>query len=169
MPQGQPSLSQVPSRGRCARRRYVSPLNRYLNLGRARTLRYPELETPPYRQLDPRRGMAAAAEAERRRRRKVKLLLTNILGTNGQPSVTHVPFFFVRITPCTTFPIEKVLFNLPLLGPIFHFWVAKEHLHGICYRPTCSGCRSPITRNGLFCSCNFGPFLMNHRSYDGKK
>jgi hypothetical protein len=64
--------------------------------------------------------MAAAAEAERRRR-KVKLLLTNILGTNGQPSVTHVPFFFVRITPCTTFPIEKVLFNLPLLGPIFHF------------------------------------------------
>jgi hypothetical protein len=44
--------------------------------------------------------------------------------------------FFVRITPCTTFPIEKVLFNLPLLGPIFHFWVAKEHLHGNYYRST---------------------------------
>jgi hypothetical protein len=109
--------------------------------------------------------MAAEAEAERRRR-KVKLLLTNILGTNGQPSVTHVPFFFVRITPCTTFPIEKVLFNLPLLGPIFHFWVANEHLHGNCYRSTCSGCRSPITTNGPFCSCNFGSFLMKHRSYD---
>src|SRR5215212_12128439 len=78
-------------------------------------------------------------------------------------------FFFVRITPCTTFPIEKVLFNLPLLGPIFHFWVAKEHLHGNCYRSTCSGRRSPITSNGPFCSCNFGPFLMKHRSYDWQK
>src|SRR5215203_3934252 len=78
-------------------------------------------------------------------------------------------FFFVRITPCTTFPIEKVLFNLPLLGPIFHFWVAKEHLHGNCYRSTCSGRRSPITSNGPFCSCNFGPFLMKHRSYECQK
>ena len=46
---------------------------------------------------------------------------------------------------------------------------SNGHLQGICYRPTCSGCRSPITTNGPFCSCNFGPFLMKHRSYEWQK
>jgi hypothetical protein len=46
---------------------------------------------------------------------------------------------------------------------------SNGHLQGICYRPTCSGCRSPITTNGPFCSCNVGPFLKNHRSYDWQK
>jgi hypothetical protein len=46
---------------------------------------------------------------------------------------------------------------------------SNGHLHGICYWPTCSGCRSPITTNGPFCSCNVGPFLKNHRSYDWQK
>jgi len=60
--------------------------------------------------------MAAAAEAERRRR-KVKLLLTNILGTNGQPSVTHVPFFFCQDNPMYHLPNRKSTVQPSPVGP----------------------------------------------------
>ena len=78
-------------------------------------------------------------------------------------------FFFGRITPCTTFQLENRTVQPSPVGPNISLWVANGHLHGNCYRPTCSGCRSPITTNGPFCSCNFGPFLMKHRSYEWQK
>ena len=93
-----------------------------------------------------------------------------ILGADGQISATRVPsFFFGRITPCTTFQLENSTVQPSPVGPNISLWVANGHLHGNCYRPTCSGCRSPITTNGPFCSCNFGPFLMKHRSYEWQK
>jgi hypothetical protein len=59
--------------------------------------------------------MAAAAEAEQRRQ-KVKLLLTNILGTNGQPSVTHVPFF-CQDNPMYHLPNRKSIVQPSPVGP----------------------------------------------------
>jgi hypothetical protein len=60
-------------------------------------------------------------------------------------------FFFQKLA-------KLLLTNIPRLGPIFHFLVAVGYLHGNWSGSTYFVDNNPITSNGLFCSCTFGPF-----------